>query len=651
MLSCTAAPVDESRAIKIAVSCISSSGNQSFSFSLIQKQSQGESSFYIVKFKPTGFVVVSGDDRFYPVLFYSTESNYDINNTPPGFKMMMDNYSDQLQYAVKNFTTATDEIKKSWEVYENQETSFKKTANTKEVLPLIKTKWAQTYPYNLYCPKVTNGGSGGRTVAGEAAVALAQYLRFYEKPEKARGSNLYELPNYGIVSADFENVTYNWSNMSNTLLNETDTTKINSVAKLIYHSGVATTTNYGDDSSSTSFISIDTALSRYFNYTTVLYYYKDFYHSAYTNEEWNTLIKKIIDNFQPVIYSGRSQKGGIQIFLVDGYDKNNYFHVNWGVGGSFDGYFLSESLEQNNNNLYPRNEIIFLKIPPITKVTLKYPANNSIDFPHLVELLKWEGSDLNGLAPDVVQVAKDSTFQNLISNYKYYYGSYFEPLNCEFSSKYFWKIGVYRYGVFGDESPVVWSEVRCFTTALQSVYKPVPTYPKNNEKNVSLTTGLNWYVYSPMRLYDHNYVQVSEDSLFKSIIAQQKVDNPHLSLSNLKYNKTYYWKVCVRTWDDQDVVWSDIFNFSTPSGPIEISNNYPNPFNKSTTIKLTQREEGKLSVKIFNYLGQEVETLFDNYKWWNQGFTWTPKNLPSGIYYCWIKFNNVEKIIKLNYLK
>ncbi len=69
-------------------------------------------------------------------------------------------------------------------------------------------------------------------------------------------------------------------------------------------------------------------------------------------------------------------------------------------------------------------------------------------------------------------------------------------------------------------------------------------------------------------------------------------------------------------------------------GSFGLFQNYPNPFNPSTTIKFTIPFSKKVTLKIFNSLGQEVETLINEIK--NSGtynIIWNASAYPGGVYY------------------
>ena len=70
-----------------------------------------------------------------------------------------------------------------------------------------------------------------------------------------------------------------------------------------------------------------------------------------------------------------------------------------------------------------------------------------------------------------------------------------------------------------------------------------------------------------------------------------------------------------------------------------LENNYPNPFNPTTNIKFTVPNMAKVSLVVYNTLGQKVRTLVNNKTLsGNQTAIWNGKNdfgnsVPSGIYY------------------
>jgi hypothetical protein len=84
-----------------------------------------------------------------------------------------------------------------------------------------------------------------------------------------------------------------------------------------------------------------------------------------------------------------------------------------------------------------------------------------------------------------------------------------------------------------------------------------------------------------------------------------------------------------------------------------LNQNYPNPFNPSTKISWQSPVSGWQTLKIFDVLGREVETLVDEFR--NAGFYSIFYNvnasLPSGIYFYQLKAGNFIQTNKMVYLK
>ena len=81
------------------------------------------------------------------------------------------------------------------------------------------------------------------------------------------------------------------------------------------------------------------------------------------------------------------------------------------------------------------------------------------------------------------------------------------------------------------------------------------------------------------------------------------------------------------------------------STPIEyaLSQNFPNPFNPSTMIKFALKVDSKVSLKIFNALGQEVMTLLsDSRAAGNHEVSFNAAALNSGVYFYTIEASGVD---------
>jgi hypothetical protein len=72
-----------------------------------------------------------------------------------------------------------------------------------------------------------------------------------------------------------------------------------------------------------------------------------------------------------------------------------------------------------------------------------------------------------------------------------------------------------------------------------------------------------------------------------------------------------------------------------------LENNYPNPFNPSTTISYSLTKTGFVSLDVYNIKGQLVENLVQENKLPNTyQLTWNAEGISSGIYFYRLKIDN-----------
>jgi photosystem II stability/assembly factor-like uncharacterized protein len=84
----------------------------------------------------------------------------------------------------------------------------------------------------------------------------------------------------------------------------------------------------------------------------------------------------------------------------------------------------------------------------------------------------------------------------------------------------------------------------------------------------------------------------------------------------------------------------------------KLSQNYPNPFNPNTRIKYSILNGGAVSLKIYDILGREIETLVNGYQ--NPGsyeVEFTPRSLSDGVYFYRLQAGDRSLIKKMIYLK
>ena len=299
--------------------------------------------FYIFNAEDNGgFVIVSGDERTDEILGYSTEGNIDLDKMPENMRAWLKGYEEQINSLQPNAKRAPSYVPVH-----------------PAVEPLITSKWGQDSPYNLQCPirKPEGWTEPEHCVTGCTATAMAQIMYYHKWPKEMTTA----IPAYGYeyVGWDEETqtniykyyedalppTTFEWDLMKDTYNGNETGAEAQAVAKLMRYCGQSVIMNYALVASSAALS--PGSLINYFGYDKGAQRVQR--SSFYNNQEWDALIYGEVAAKRPVWYSGTGLNPG-HAFVCDGYDGNGLYHINWGWGGVYDGYFLLSLLNASGDN-------------------------------------------------------------------------------------------------------------------------------------------------------------------------------------------------------------------------------------------------------------------------------------------------------------
>lgn len=390
-------PVDSTRACAIATHfyhSLSSAQNQGaapmivYTATASTQRDSRTPCYYVVNMGAEGYVIVAADDCAQPILGYSTESAFDASNIPVGLQDMLDGYRNEIQHAIMDNVMASEEISAQW--FEVSEPS--RRSRTVVVSPMIQTTWNQYPVYNSMCPIYTYPGTSTtvQAVTGCVATATAQILRYWEWPVQGVGSHSYHAysmdntaVDLGVLSANFGNTIYLYDLMPTSVSSSTNSLMRTQVARLSYHCGVAVDMMYSCNGSGAYSEDLPEAFRNYFDYQCDGMRYM----SQYSLSQWRNMLKAELDLGHPMSYSGSSSEGG-HAFICDGYDDNNYFHFNFGWGGSGNGFF---TVSGTGVHEYSSNQDAIFGIEPNRPVCDGETCHITIDISNNTNGNGWNG--------------------------------------------------------------------------------------------------------------------------------------------------------------------------------------------------------------------------------------------------------------------
>lgn len=342
-----ARPVAESTARQVAANFLNSTPLAGLPLTLTQHPSYApapqHSTYFAYNAGAAGFIIVAGDDALHPVLAYSTESRFDASNMPAPAAAWLERYGKYATAAMDQQLAADEQTAGEWEALLSATAS--KTTGTSIVQELLTTRWGQNAFYNSACP--VDNSAAAPSLTGCVATSMAQIMRYWKHPLTGAGTNSY-VPignsQIGTQSVDFAAASYNWSLMPAVVSNNNG-----EVAKLMYHAGVSVSMRYSATFSGAFVISYGGQVDKCAEHALVENFgYKggmegverDFMEPG---RNWLPMLKMEMNGSRPVIYAGFGPAAG-HAFVADGYDLQDRLHVNWGLNGSMNGYFLADAM-------------------------------------------------------------------------------------------------------------------------------------------------------------------------------------------------------------------------------------------------------------------------------------------------------------------
>ena len=322
----------------------------------------GQVAFYVFAVQPKGFVIVSADDRAKPILGYSTESNFTAQ-LPDGLMTFFDNYKAGFNQMYENDDERTPEAVADWKSLAEMGRLSDKKIN-RNVEPLLASVWNQTDLYNNMAPLDPNSVFSGHCKAGCVANAMSQIMRYWEWPRHGQGGHGYYASsyygNYGWLEVNFESATYHFELMPDFLDFASPQVEVDATALLEYHAGVSVDMGYGPNASGAYSEDVGPAMLDYFRYSPEMQH-----RSKYNQTQWENDLRANLNGGMPLYYASSGPDGG-HAYVLDGYDDNNLFHLNWGWAGfdngwyAIDGFYLTfYSFPWNHSayfNLHPNPE-------------------------------------------------------------------------------------------------------------------------------------------------------------------------------------------------------------------------------------------------------------------------------------------------------
>jgi len=310
---------------------------------------QGNTLCYVFDLQPQGYIVVSAYYNLPPVIAYSFTSSFSQAGS-----LLCDLVKADIKLRLTHGSEIPESIiednKALWNFYLNYDSLASKDTGfcqwpeegATRSGGWLETKWHQKSPFNDFCPLDLIDEK--RSIAGCPAVAIAQILNYHQTTHNIyfndsddyyhsyAGNNYwidddyqtYDFASFPQLNSYLDNLVFNYENQ----VPLTDENK----AALTFACGVAAQQVYSSDISGT--YGIDQAYQAYLRFA---------FDDCQLLDNDSDLYQRVQDNIKnglPVHLAVVNEEwtAGHNL-VIDGYKDDGYYHLNFGWGGPYDGWY------------------------------------------------------------------------------------------------------------------------------------------------------------------------------------------------------------------------------------------------------------------------------------------------------------------------
>ncbi len=372
--------------------------------------------------------------------------------------------------------------------------------------------------------------------------------------------------------------------------------------------------------------------------------------------EWNAATNNWVNNPQTSFTVSANQSSIPKGFAVDA----NYIYSYYEYTEYYPSYAIysqyQQRLRSNNTLVYTSNPQIELFVPNVFSTTT---VNNISHIAFYFNGLLESGYDIG-----IIRNKHTGSGITFDQAYQYNYYGQNEPTLINISSAsndvyLIWKDGLSNYLKFtyDDQSPLAPADYSVSIHQSGSNYYPKLTWQLNNEPDVRLKTSNAYKIERRTRPLNGSWSAwstIANLSGTTSSYIDYTIGNAGGGDREAEYRLTAI-DIGNNSSPSQSVIIDYGFNRAEKTAvtgivrDYSLEQNYPNPFNPNTKISYSIKEEGLVTLKVYDVLGTEIAVLVNENK--PAGIyevSFNASNLPSGMYIYKLQsgsFTGVKKML------